>query len=740
MTDIYGISKYMTRTDLLEKLKKEKLPEDHLNNILSAISSNIEVTFLTKGQVIFKVDDPGDKFYIILKGRLAILDTREQKVNTTIDDYYDQLLMLRKGDEKYLFNKTIKANPQVFPITDMNELDKLNELFFKIMLKKRIDEQEKSIDNLKAFMKEHGRNLNMYGISEDYLYEITLSDDSYTKALSWENYLYSKIRFTADEQMELERFKGFSKNEIREFRIFQYKKFMNLYSGQYFGDYALDSSNKKRQNTVIAEDDSIIVYIDQKIYSEYISEEKAKIRLKYVNFIHDNFFFKSIKFTHFDKIYFKSFVPHEYERGYNIFKQGDKADMLVIVHEGEIELSTNLSILDIHSLIKEFIGTLKKNKYFSEDLGLLESFDNNMYLKNKSKEFNDKCQLKKLIPLYKLSSKDIIGTEEIIMNCNRITKATVISKKAIIYTLELDKLNKILEAERFTNYPFYKIGIMKIISLMKRLFHYKDTSFKVLQKLYNTRTHKEDAITNFSDCVVKAIIKPTTRYAEEEELERMPILPKLKVSSDNMLDKILKKQKTKKNASTMDIAVISQTDELMDEENVDFKQKDKVNINSKDDNLIKSIKKEINGYRKKFVCFADTSTVNEQDEFYVSREKLLPIKHAQSSLKHLDFLQVDTNNNSFNNGKENIEQKRSHKLLPIIEKFRIGKQRRESFDKKLAKSYTSRKQLSKIKKIKINNRTLKLTTAHIVDNDLNNSQEMLQSDFILVNGNSNNNK
>ena len=109
-SDINVISKYMAKTDLLDKLQKEKLPEDHLRNILNAVCLNMEVTFLQKQQVLFKADEIGDKFYIIIQGRVAILEAKEVKLNETIDEYYNQLLMLRQQDERHLFNKTIKAN------------------------------------------------------------------------------------------------------------------------------------------------------------------------------------------------------------------------------------------------------------------------------------------------------------------------------------------------------------------------------------------------------------------------------------------------------------------------------------------------------------------------------------------------------------------------------------------------------------------------------------------------------
>jgi CRP-like cAMP-binding protein len=700
--DILAICKYMSRTDLLEKLQKEKLPDDHMNNILNAISSNMEVTFLEKNKVLFKAEEIGDKFYIVLKGRVAILEAKEYKMNITIDEYYNQLLLQRQQDERYLFNKTIKANQTLFPINDMAELDRLGELFFKLMLRKKISEKEKNIDTLKAFLKNHGKTFNTYGISEDYLYEILLSDDVYQMVASWESYLDSKIKLTPEEVSDAERFRHFSKNEVKEFSVFQYRKFMTKYPGQYFGDFALESFNKRRQNTIIAEDDCILTYVDQKIYHQYISEEKKKIRLKDVSFIHENFFFKAIKFSNFEKFYFNFFIPHEYERGYTFYKQGDKSDFMIIVQEGEVELSTTLNIMDIQGIIKEFVEKLKNNKY-CEDASYLTGFDNNLYLKNKSKEFNERCFLKKLIPLYKLGSRDIIGMEDLIIDCNRVSKATVISKKAIVYTLEFDKLQKILEREKFTNYPYNKLGIMKVISLMKRLFHYKETTIKVFEKNYNNKIYKEDINKNFSDCVVKTIINTSL-----PPIEAIPV--QIKESTD-FLDRVsLLKPKNRTIIETDLKTVGVEDDEIIVKKNNRIKQR------SLDDSLINSIKKQIETYNKKFISMTNLNTLNSKEFFFVTKEKLTA---NPGGMTHVDFLEAAQEEIN-----KDIIIKKRYTLLPVIEKWKVNKQKRRSFEKKLEQSYSSPKIKTTRKLIR---KSLKLTPSLRDDFNLNTKELIINN-------------
>jgi len=71
--------------------------------------------------------DIGDKFYIILKGKVSILLDRQIKINLTEEEYYMHLLKLRKYNEINFVNKTIDANKKIFIIGNEDELRKITE-------------------------------------------------------------------------------------------------------------------------------------------------------------------------------------------------------------------------------------------------------------------------------------------------------------------------------------------------------------------------------------------------------------------------------------------------------------------------------------------------------------------------------------------------------------------------------------------------------------------------------------
>lgn len=87
-----------------------------INNMLSTISEYIRYQYVEKENLLFKIGDKGDKFYIILKGKIDILVSNETKEKLTEGDYVLYLSRLRKYEEYEILNRIIVANKAIFPI------------------------------------------------------------------------------------------------------------------------------------------------------------------------------------------------------------------------------------------------------------------------------------------------------------------------------------------------------------------------------------------------------------------------------------------------------------------------------------------------------------------------------------------------------------------------------------------------------------------------------------------------
>lgn len=120
-----------------------------------------------------------------------------------------------------------------------------------------------------------------------------------------------------------------------------------------FGDFALDSEAKRRTATIKARDNCVFGYISNDVYSKHILQETFKMRQKDLFLLNcGNFVFKSIKNYVFENVYFPKFSVFTYEKNEFIFKQGEAADKIFIIKEGEVHLFYSGSVLEANSLLQ----------------------------------------------------------------------------------------------------------------------------------------------------------------------------------------------------------------------------------------------------------------------------------------------------------------------------------------------------------------------------------------------------
>ena len=115
------------------------------------------------------------------------------------------------------------------------------------------------------------------------------------------------------------------------------------------------------ENTILGE-------LDESDYKDLVINEKKKNIIKEVLYLIDNFYFQSVKTSIFKKKYFKHFERIELNRGETLTREGEKVSYLYLIKEGEIEVKTNQSLLEINSLLK-FLEEMS-GKNISEKGGL----------------------------------------------------------------------------------------------------------------------------------------------------------------------------------------------------------------------------------------------------------------------------------------------------------------------------------------------------------------------------------
>ena len=195
-----------------------------LKELLSTISNSINYEFLDKNNLLFKIGDIGDKYYIILKGQLSILATKDIKVDITEEEYLKYLLKLKHNGENELLYKTLIHNKGVYPDIYEEYYEKLQE---KGCVRKKLSKRFSTQKNTKFMFNSIKRKNNL----KDFVLEnenITVTVNEYI------NKNYPTLSGYND------------KKEKKTVIVYKYFHVVTLKSGDAFGEVALTSSSQKR--------------------------------------------------------------------------------------------------------------------------------------------------------------------------------------------------------------------------------------------------------------------------------------------------------------------------------------------------------------------------------------------------------------------------------------------------------------------------------------------------------------
>jgi hypothetical protein len=127
---------------------------------------------------------------------------------------------------------------------------------------------------------------------------------------------------------------------------------------------SISDNTLDEEETIIAEENCDMAVLSNKLYSEQILSEKSVLLDQRISDLHENHFFREIKYGKFSKKYFKLFINEKYKKEDIIFNEGDEVKYLYFIQEGTVELSLNKSINEIEFLID---CLLDKKDIISED-------------------------------------------------------------------------------------------------------------------------------------------------------------------------------------------------------------------------------------------------------------------------------------------------------------------------------------------------------------------------------------
>ena len=305
--EIYILNTYLRSLEKFMNIVKFDDNETIIENFLSKISSNLQSLLLEKNDMLMRIGDQGDYFYIILSGSVSVLVTKIISIYMSIEQYIEQLKTFY-NNEPYLFEGTIKLNKKSTYYINLDEIQKKD--------KKYILE---------------GNN----------------------KPKSLDEYL---------SYMNGEKFTDISSQYYDEVKLMCYFKVTELTQGNSFGEIALIDSKQKRTASIYVNENSFFGTLSAQAYKKSMKRIQEQIKRENIEFVFSTQLFNQISLKFFSQSYWNYFINRKVSKGDFLFKKGFERDELYFIQEGEIKIKTTLNFEKIELIIKNLMPKYKIEK------------------------------------------------------------------------------------------------------------------------------------------------------------------------------------------------------------------------------------------------------------------------------------------------------------------------------------------------------------------------------------------
>ena len=383
----------------------EKLDSKFFDS-LRFISSNIVYTKFNSNRLLMRYGEEGKKFYLSLKGDVAILIPIKKIVTLSINEYKRYIALLIIYKEYKILLEVLKENNSIYDMEmdffeEVQNYDKNIDLLQSINLYNK-DDEETQKDKIKKnltllldlYLTQEEKNFyNKYVVTKKGKYQeenddgIFLSPREYINRIN----LYSEFDFVAmNERWEEIRQEALIKkeeeegpqtsksidnlklNELKTFLIYDYHRVTELGSGEMFGDQALSSATSQRTATIITISECHFGYLTSEIYSQSIMEYNEKKRKNRITYLCNVPIMSNFSFKMIEKKYYNNFVFKGSKKKEVILKQKEKNKNIILFKEGTFEVSFKGSIIDICEIInyymKQYESIVNKRTDINEDL------------------------------------------------------------------------------------------------------------------------------------------------------------------------------------------------------------------------------------------------------------------------------------------------------------------------------------------------------------------------------------
>ena len=472
-------------TNFGDVLKNDMLlGEINIETLFFFLSQFLEIQNYEKNDVIYYEGARGEFLYLLVKGSVSLFKLKITKEIFSPIEYYLNLQKISEKGGKFLLERTIRLNSEIFPVNKTADVFEMSKIVQKVQI--ALKAYHDDIDGIKEFLTKN--NISFDSVEFDKVLTMEMSIEEY----------YQK-RFSLLSEAETFYFKILNEDTKKEIRIAEFAPSSEVGINEYFGNFKLGDFENKRAETAVVNEKSTIIRINKKLYSTMIINDKRNIRDREIETIHQNSFFKFMRKNVFAKNFFYELDLVEVCKNTMIYNEGDSVNEIYIIKEGTFELSIeNKNIFEL----KFLIANLKK----LDAAFMLKEYDDVIALKNSPTALAPMMKVKKNYSLF-VTEKDVFGLWEYVYHSKTIYNVRAISDKAKLYRISVKKL----EREANEDFNLLQRGIKseaakKIKNVLERIIMLKNSILMKIDVEF-TKSTKEDEDNYYKDNANVNIIK-----------------------------------------------------------------------------------------------------------------------------------------------------------------------------------------------------------------------------------------
>ena len=485
--EIETVLPWMKNLTYLYEYISMKETEESKKEILRNIIWLLYRKIYFKNTIIQNFVDVKRWFCVVLEGYLVKLDLIFYREVLSLEEYLIYLIKMEMMNEKEIINKCKMLNKSIIDI---------------------------NADSVKDFCFKNNNIYDYFSLKDVATKELIQYGIIFPKPTKSKKKKRDFKLTTIDNYLKIYIYKNNPKSSQDKTRAY-YNLYLGKYvkngivkKGQYLGSFLKEGI--KDSSRYISKEKCIVSLLNKdKSFSSNLDESHSQKMTRIFSELKNKFFiFNGVS----EEIFNKKYAPYMHYRkvtkGEKIFLQHSIYEGIYLLTQGEIKISVNISLEEMHNLMTYLTYSLNSfNEYvsgFDTEKLSKENITNNFNLNNKEKK--DLYTEKEVYELMLINGYNIFGTNETYDHKTELYHFTAecISDSAVLYFFPKLYLNILLGNEKMVYNSFIQLVEFRIREIIWKLKRYineferkkKPKKIFINNKLLNNFLQKENGLKN----------------------------------------------------------------------------------------------------------------------------------------------------------------------------------------------------------------------------------------------------